>query len=288
MFRNEYDPIVFSDQIKAVLDTFRSLQQTHDDAKTRQLQSEKGTQDLLHTIELYTLNDSENNQMSAGLNKLRRIRRVAKNEDAILNPVVTWINANRSVLDSLNSLYESMRIVEDKINGPKVYYPKTDIVESLLGKDSNIVKEQTENTLSAIPVETPPQDTVIKYSLIRDNDEQVRSEFQYPVVLYYATRTRKNNMYYFAFPGVESPVKLHTFGTGDPCMNIHNKRLRDKIRQTLKDVLFRTKRDLPIPVNVETLYPKDIGDKLRIPKHAESRIILQNMTVYHDPESKTL
>lgn len=277
--RNTYDAIDIASKIKDIIDTLDTLSEKYYNAKARQIQNDKATQDILHIFELYSLDDEESLKLGEGLSNLRRLRRNAKNEEAILSYFIEWLNNHAEIRDGLKSLYENMVIEEEAINSTQVYFSKTDVLEEILGTENRVVEDLVNR---ANVIDVPTEKGGEGYRLYNeDKSEEVsRVTLQYPVIIYYEKGKKKSNTYYFVFPGIDTAFVPKTFASGDPTLNIHNKKLRARIQAELKESLIRHKFDLPTPLNIETLYPQSIALMYGIPKKCESRILFQNITAY--------
>lgn len=75
---------------------------------------DKETQDLLHLIELTTFNASKGYQLSKELQKVRNKRRLLKDENELLEPLMNVINKYKNVENELNRCLGDVRKIKKR------------------------------------------------------------------------------------------------------------------------------------------------------------------------------
>lgn len=82
------------------------------------------TQDILHSLELEDHTYHEHAALAKELRTIRKDRRKAKDAMAVYQPIIDWIEANRSTLKGMEQLLGAVRKAE-KSTGDRIYTPRT-------------------------------------------------------------------------------------------------------------------------------------------------------------------
>lgn len=86
---------------------------------------EKKQQDILHELELVNLSYHERGKLAKELVLTRRRRREFKNQIFLLEPFMTWKEANKKAINDISSVLGQTRKVEERQKS-MVYHKKTD------------------------------------------------------------------------------------------------------------------------------------------------------------------
>lgn len=275
-------PIIYSTDIEKIIDFFKNVQAKYRECGDYMVQSNDETQDILHTMELCICTVQERNKLFNKASEIRRNRRAAKNEEAIISPIISWCNNHERELKSLEELLGAVRDAESRINGERYYRSRTNVIEELFG-DRSII-DIPEDRMEALALENENEvladAKIIPPETYDDNPDskiqegRVERVLRYPVVIYH-TKKKKSGTYYYVFPGVESPVIPHAFNSGDPVMNIKNKKLLNDIAVTFNEVMLRHRRSIPFPMSTESINPSLMKSGLHIGSVSETRIVFQ-------------
>ncbi len=280
--RDAAPPIIYSTDIEKVIQFFKSVQEKYHECGEYMVKSNDETQDILHTMELCTCTVQERNKLFNKASEIRRNRRAAKNEESVLSPIISWCRNHEKELKSLEELLGAVRNVEDKVNNERFYRNRTSVIEDLFGERSII--DIPDERIEALPQQSEeealanatilPEETYDEYPNSKIQEGRVEKILRYPVVIYH-TRKKKSGTYYYIFPGVESPVVPHAFNSGDPVMNIKNKKLMSDIATTFNEVMIRHRRSIPFPLSTENINPSLLKNGLHISSITETRIVYQ-------------
>lgn len=280
--RESAPPIIYSTEIEKVIQLFKNVRAKYRECGDYMVQSNDETQDILHTMELCTCTVQERNKLFNKASEIRRLRRAAKNEEAIIAPIIQWCNNHEKELKSLEELLGAVRDAEDRINNERFYRNRTSVIEELFGERSIIdipeerieaLSQQNEDEALTNAKILPPE-TFEEHPDSKIQEGRVERILRYPVVIYH-TRKKKSGTYYYVFPGVESPVVPHAFNSGDPVMNIKNKKLLADIATSLNEVMIRHRRNIPFPLSVEDVNPNTLKNGLHLGSITETRVVFQ-------------
>lgn len=119
------DFILFLNECEADLKNAREVETLMD----------RQTQDILHHIELEESSHYDYICEGVSLKDIRNRRRVAKNEEKVLTPMVEWVCANRKTIDSLRQVLGKIR-KEERAAAQRFYVNRTDVIEKIL-KDND-------------------------------------------------------------------------------------------------------------------------------------------------------
>ena len=284
--RREVPDIKYSYELTNIIDALHRLQATYEAARAKQFDTESKTQDILHTIEFCDLQSTDRAKLVKGLSQIRQERRQAKNTERILQPVVTWLKINEKFITNLENLITLVESAENDVNGIKTYNGKTGVIEELLGDKplSHQISDDCDgDNAEPHPVKedeiSPPP-----YTLVNVADAMEKTFLMFPVVIYHCAKKKKGCSYYYVFPGVDDPIKLHEFSTQDKVLNVNNQKLRNAIERNLYDALNRHRFAVPEPIDIEDIYPRGIQTALRLGNITENRIIYQKITAYKEAE----
>lgn len=296
MRRKENDvDIVYSTTIQDFLDWMVRLKRRYQDCEEYLKYSNEATQDLLHTIELCVTTVQERHKILNETIKIRRQRRAAKNEEAILTPLIIWMRDHPKEIESLESLVETMKKIEENTNGNKFYRSRTSVIEDLFGEpsaidippdlpeekgltgDGYLVVNQENNSggKSKKPVDNPILPP--KYQKIEGDDTE-EVTLRYPVVVFHSKR-KKSCSYYYTFPGLEKLCVPHCFPCADPTMNLNNKKLLNDISIQFNELMIRTS-NIQEPMTLSEVNPSSIRSGLSIGNVTEMKVILQEFHCY--------
>lgn len=281
------DPIVYSSEIENMLVFFSQCKDKFKECKSYMDEANNETQDILHTIELCNCTVQERNKLFKALSEIRRKRRLCKNEESVLAPIMEWMRNHEKEIQTLQQLLGTLRGVESSVNGEKFYRSRSDVFKNIFGTDSILdVPSEMSIIQDGKDVEdVPSESSIIDIDTYNDTlDEglkegRVLKTLYYPVVIFH-TRKKKSSVYYYTFPGVESPIMAHTFNSGDPVLNIKNKKLMADIATTFNEIMLRRKRNIPYPISAESVYPNAIKSELHISSITEIRQIYQEYKCY--------
>lgn len=196
--RESAPPIIYSKDIEMVIKFFKDVRAKHRECGEYMVQSNDETQDILHTMELCTCTVQERNKLFNKASEIRRLRRAAKNEDAVIAPIIQWCNTHEKELKSLEELLGAVRDAEDRINSERFYRNRTSIIEELFGERSilDIPEERMEELSQQNETEVLSNAKILPPEILEENPDskiqegRVERVLRYPVVIYH---TRKRN-----------------------------------------------------------------------------------------------
>lgn len=114
-----------SKSIKYFLNFMRECQEQYNINNSILQESDKEIQDILHKIELEKLSYHEYARLSIELSKIRQERRKAKDTIMVLEPIVSYLEQNKSIIDSLSELLGKVRKEEKRLEN-RFYLPKSE------------------------------------------------------------------------------------------------------------------------------------------------------------------
>lgn len=126
----ENNTILPSKLVEYFLDYMRECQQQYKINNSIFQESDKETQDILHKIELEKLSYHEYARLCVELAKIRQERRKAKDTVMILEPIINYLEQNKSMVDSLSQLLGKVRKEEKRIEN-RFYLPKSEKFKSI-------------------------------------------------------------------------------------------------------------------------------------------------------------
>ena len=94
------------------------------------------TQDLLHYLELCEQDDETMKSVCRRLKEIRKERRAAKDYILQAGHVVSWIEANRQVIKSLEQVLGQVR-KEERRGESRVFSPRTNTIDNLMKGEGN-------------------------------------------------------------------------------------------------------------------------------------------------------
>lgn len=286
------DPIVYSSNIEEILAFFAGCSDKFNECRQYMDQANNETQDILHTMELCTCTAQERNKLFNSLSTIRRKRRVCKNEEAVLSPIIDWIRMNQRSISTLQSLLENLKTVETSVNGKKFYRSRSDVIKNILGQDSILdippdvpdCLKDDQDPMEKTNHERPHIISIDTFDSISDarlkEGRELKTLF-YPVIICHS-KNKRSGVYYYAFPGVEFPLTAHTFYSGDPVLNVRNKKLLHDINTTFHEVMRRNEKDIPYPIPTIPLHLKGICEQLNLQSISEVKQIYQEYKCYCD------
>ena len=102
-----------SDQIATFLNFARDAGGKYEMARQDEEQANLETQDILHSLEIYTHPYNQKAKLAGKLVDVRRRRRVAKDTMDVYAPIAEWVEENRAVIKSLERLLGDVRKAEN-------------------------------------------------------------------------------------------------------------------------------------------------------------------------------
>lgn len=112
-----------SEQIDCFLTWLRDCEQRFHMAEADEQEANSETQDILHSLELENHDYRDYAKLGKELRQVRQKRRKAKDTLVVLGLVLDWIDANRSVVKSLERLLGDVRRAEKRTEG-RIYTPR--------------------------------------------------------------------------------------------------------------------------------------------------------------------
>ena len=121
---NLKDDVPFSsNDISFILSTMRSMSEYYRIFYDEVGEEEKLLCDLEHKLELEELKYHQIAQLGKDIRASRKKRRIAKDNVALLEPVVIWISENESAIKSLEHVLGKMRKIEETQRN-RIYIPR--------------------------------------------------------------------------------------------------------------------------------------------------------------------
>ena len=127
--RRKEDGVKFSPGIEIVKEALRvqnilnGINTMHSNAREEVKLRDRITQDLLHAIEFLDAKESELIDYAKDIKETRQMRREAKTFIDVSNPLVTFVNRNKSLLKELNNVVAEMHKLEKQALNKK-YTPR--------------------------------------------------------------------------------------------------------------------------------------------------------------------
>ena len=106
--------------VEAVWELIRTADKEAASLSEEVLEYEGTQQDILHKLELEMPPYPERAKLAQQLGKVRRKRRVAKDQYELLQPLLTWIDTNAGVCQKFGEVLGQMRKLEEK-NSRRMY-----------------------------------------------------------------------------------------------------------------------------------------------------------------------
>lgn len=122
-----------SEYISGFLDFMRESMMEYEIARTRQVDADNETQDLLHRLELHDDSYHDMARISKELKRVRQERRNAKDTISELEPVRKWSEGNARTLKSLEQMLGAVRKAE-KATQNRLYTDRTDVVKKAINQ----------------------------------------------------------------------------------------------------------------------------------------------------------
>lgn len=134
----EYDSLQPAEAIKSFLGFLRTVKPRYDENFRLVGEADLKSQDLLHKIEMSEDMDAPHGyDMYKRIREIRRERRVCKNENDLLRPIVNYLEQNPSVIGDLERLQGACQQLKETINGRR-YTMRTDVFSDLL-EDEEVI-----------------------------------------------------------------------------------------------------------------------------------------------------
>lgn len=125
--------LILSEGIKGFLDYLRDVETTYAAFTTAEVEANSETQDLLHFLELTDQDEATKIALCNRLKEVRNERRRAKDYVTQAGPIVSWIEANRQTMKSLEQLLGAVR-KEERRGENRIFAPRTTILDRLQGE----------------------------------------------------------------------------------------------------------------------------------------------------------
>ena len=123
-----YDSLRPEESLRSFLDFTRAVLMRYKENGRLLAEYEKQTQDLLHYIELHeNLSAARGFAMYTKLRNIRRARRVCKDENELLKPLVDFLISGKSQTDQLAKILGSCRAAREAIDA-RQYRLRTDVL----------------------------------------------------------------------------------------------------------------------------------------------------------------
>lgn len=123
------DPAPVSEGLEHFLTYLREMGTLRNMAAADEQEANNETQDILHGLELGTI-DATPRSVTRALVESRRKRRKAKNYIAVSDPLADWASRNKPVIGELQRILGDMRKIESK-NMTRLYANRTDITDRI-------------------------------------------------------------------------------------------------------------------------------------------------------------
>lgn len=121
--KKKEEEIKVSTSISNFLNLFKEIEQAYPYMEEKLQEQDKLTQDLLHQLELENLKYKGRAKVATKLSQVRRARRNYKDYIEELQPVITYIQNNKKVINDLQKLLGDTRKQEKKhVN--RRYFPR--------------------------------------------------------------------------------------------------------------------------------------------------------------------
>lgn len=121
---NELIGTAVSERLENFLDFIKEAEQICSISADSEAETNDLTQDLLHSIELEEHGYHELAKLAKELREIRRERRIAKDNQNVVLPLVEWAQNNRAVIKSLERVLGETRKKERHLEN-RVYFPRT-------------------------------------------------------------------------------------------------------------------------------------------------------------------
>lgn len=119
-----------SEYIENFLNFLSDAKTRYDIAQVNESEYDKQTQDILHRLELVDDEKDYQDKLLDTIKEIRHERRKAKDESAVLFPVITWRDNNPKVISMMQQLLGDVRKVQRQLAN-RVYVDRTDIVKDV-------------------------------------------------------------------------------------------------------------------------------------------------------------
>ena len=119
--------------VEAAWDLIRTADREAASLSDEILEHEGTQQDILHELELLTPPYAERAKLAQRLGKVRRKRRVAKDQYELLQPLVAWAAANPDAVKRFGEVVGQMRKITEK-NSKRMYMCRGEERGRIIGK----------------------------------------------------------------------------------------------------------------------------------------------------------
>lgn len=124
--------------IEKFLDYLREMQQLYNISLMNESEANDATQDILHSLELEEHDYHETARLGKKLKEVRQQRRTAKDLIQQTEPIVEWVENNRTVIKGLERLLGDVRKEEKNTEG-RFYTPRTNATKEPPPKNRKVI-----------------------------------------------------------------------------------------------------------------------------------------------------
>lgn len=125
----DYDSLHPVESLKTFLAFLRSVTPRYNDNYAIVGEMDKSLQDVLHKIEMADdMGSVKGYEMYRKTRELRRMRRIAKNENELLEPLKVFIEQNPTFIPSFERMQGELAQSKERIDGLR-YFPRTKVLE---------------------------------------------------------------------------------------------------------------------------------------------------------------
>lgn len=112
--------MITTKDVEAVWELMRTANAEASAMSAEVTEHEGTTQDILHQLELECPPYPERAKLAKRLGRVRRMRRQAKDQYDLLQPLLTWITENQTAYQRFGAVVGQMRKLEER-NGKRMY-----------------------------------------------------------------------------------------------------------------------------------------------------------------------
>lgn len=123
-----------STNIKTFLDWIEDTQALSVQVTGDLKEKNENIQDIMHYLEFNDAPYKERKALTDLLPQLRRERRIAKDTEDVIAPIMTWINDNKRAIRELQNTLGSIR-KREQAQTNRAYFYRTDIVKKTIGHE---------------------------------------------------------------------------------------------------------------------------------------------------------
>ena len=124
-----------SEAIAGFLNFLRECKSDYSIALDQEAETNRKTQDILHTLEIENVSYHDGAKLARGLAQVRQERRGCKAAIETLQPIIEWVELNDKVIFGLQKLLGDVRKVESSVQS-RTYWQRTDVVAKILKSET--------------------------------------------------------------------------------------------------------------------------------------------------------